>query len=346
MSSLDTKHFNFEFCSKMSLTFHFSKVGANDVDTSRKSDLKRLDRITSTYEVKSVTTVIANPFGGGIYLLVPNPCSLGEIVVTIGGGVVSSPIFELTSAHNTTEEEWDASRASLGPWFDLITDNYHNTLPSIWVNGYSFAHMFALASNYSEAMNGVSEFLGYPQSKRNKVVLYESVDLDIRGDAGYSPGHPQVNNLVSANGNGPIQDSSWLVTTAVDAISMHELGHCQITTMYPGETEAIVNVPIGYVKNVKFGEDLDKAFIDSFVAGNFTIDDAMTSWLITLNFRSGEPMDISNTPTDQVRYQRRGYGKYFAIARQFTWDVLSQFHFEENLDQDSKFSCIRPLTAL
>jgi hypothetical protein len=336
----------------MSLAFHVSTVGANDVDTSSKNDLRRLDRITSTYEVKSVTTTIANPFGGGIYLLVPNPCSLGEIVVTIGGGVVASPIFELTSAHTTTEAEWEASRSSAAPWFDLVTDSSHNTLPSIWVNEYSYAHMSALASNYSEAMNGVSDFLGYPHDKRNKVVLYESVDLDIRQGV-YAPGHPQVNNLVSADGNGPTnsggstpgKDSSWLVTTAVEAISMHELGHCQISTMYPGETEAIVNVPFGYVKNVKMGEDIDQAFIGSFVAGNFTIDDAMTNWLITLNFRSGEPMDISNTPTDQVRYQRRGYGKYFAIARLFTWDVLSQFHLKENQDQEGKLFLDCSLTA-
>jgi hypothetical protein len=140
----------------------------------------------------------------------------------------------------------------------------------------------------------------------------------------------------NSGSSSPGQDSNWLVTTAIDAVSMHELGHCEISTKYPGETEAIVNVPYGYVKNVIFGEDLDKAFIGSFVAGNFTIDDAMTSWLITPNFRGGQPMDISNTPTDQVRYQHRGYGKYFAIANIYGWDVLNAFHRQENEDQEGK----------
>lgn len=147
--------------------------------------------------MKSVTTTIANPLGGGIYLLVPNSCSLGEITITIGGGVVKSPLFEFTSAKATTEAEWDASRAFPGPWFDLLTDNYHQTLPSVWVKDYSFAHMSTLAQDHFAAMNGVSDFLGYPYNKRNKVVLYESVDLDIRQGV-YAPGNPQVNVLVSA----------------------------------------------------------------------------------------------------------------------------------------------------
>jgi len=279
------------------------------VDTSIKDQVKRVNRITSTYEVKSATTTIANPFGGTIYILVPNPCSLGTIDITIGGGVVETPKFEFTSTRITTEAEWEVSRTKPAPWFDLVTDNYHMAVPSAWVNGYSHAHMLALAEDHSDAMSGVNDYLGYPQDKRNKVVLYESVDLDIRQGA-YAPGNPQVNNDVSADSNGPQSSgsNSWLVTTAVDAISMHEMSHCQFMTMYAGESEAIVNgksscslicsssmlrfltcfyillcpfprvsVAHGYVKNNKFGVDLDQAFIDSWIAGVFNIDDAMTS---------------------------------------------------------------------
>lgn len=216
------------------------------MDTSIKDQVKRVDRITSTYEVNSVTTTIANPFGGTIYILVPNPCALGTIDITISGGVVETPKFEFTSTHITTVAEWEESRTKSAPWFDLITDNYHMAVPSNWVNGYSHAHMLALAEDYADAHSGVNTYLGYPQDKRNKVVLYESVDLQIRQGA-YAPGNPQVNNEVSADANGPQsspvpgQSNSWLVTTAVDAISMHEMSHCQFMTMYAGESEAIVN---------------------------------------------------------------------------------------------------------
>ena len=120
------------------------------------------------------------------------------------------------------------------------------------------------------------------------------------------------------------------------------------------------------MKNIKFGEDLDSAFIGSWIAGNFDIDDAMTSCefiilcyvfsgiepvlninlfflaigLITQNFRDGKPMDISNTELDEVRYQRRGYGKYFAIARLLGWNVLSGLNLQENLDQEGKLDLI------
>lgn len=58
--------------------------------------------------------------------------------------------------------------------------------------------------------------------------------------------------------------------------------------------------------------------------------------LITQNFREGKPMDISNTELDEVRYQRRGYGKYFAIAKLLGWNVLSGLNLQENNEQEGK----------
>ena len=68
--------------------------------------------------------------------------------------------------------------------------------------------------------------------------------------------------------------------------------------------------------------------------------------LITKNFREGKPMDISNTPDDQVRYQMRGYGKYFALAKLTSWETLTSFYRQENDDQESKFAFIFSLLLL
>jgi hypothetical protein len=48
-------------------------------------------------------------------------------------------------------------------------------------------------------------------------------------------------------------------------------------------------------------------------------------WMVTENFRKGNPMDISNSERNEVRYQHRGHGKYVEIARIFGWDALSNF---------------------
>ena len=89
--------------------------------------------------------------------------------------------------------------------------------------------------------------------------------------------------------------------------------------LFQGEGEAIVNFPHVYVMNQKFGVDFDKAFRQSRGAANYTVDDAAIHWMITENFRNGNPMDKSNTTLDEFRYQARSYAKYADTARLFGW---------------------------
>ncbi len=56
------------------------------------------------------------------------------------------------------------------------------------------------------------------------------------------------------------------------------------------------------------------------------------NWMVTHNFRAGNPMDISNTTKDEVRYQHRGYGKYIEIAALFGWEALENYYYQVNLD--------------
>ncbi|MFN9959464.1 MAG: hypothetical protein ACK55I_40765, partial [bacterium] len=63
-----------------------------------------------------------------------------------------------------------------------------------------------------------------------------------------------------------------------------------------------------------------------------TRDQAALNWMVTPNFRAGNPMDISNTTKDEVRYQHRGYAKYVEIAALFGWEVLDSFYRREQLD--------------
>jgi len=43
-------------------------------------------------------------------------------------------------------------------------------------------------------------------------------------------------------------------------------------------------------------------------------------------------MDISNSQTNEVRYQHRGYGKYVEIVHLFGWKALEDFWHSVNLD--------------
>ena len=42
-----------------------------------------MDRVTVTYRIRSLTTLITNPLGGGVYILVPYLADAGIVTITI-----------------------------------------------------------------------------------------------------------------------------------------------------------------------------------------------------------------------------------------------------------------------
>jgi hypothetical protein len=82
--------------------------------------------------------------------------------------------------------------------------------------------------------------------------------------------------------------------------------------------------------------DIDSAFGMSFARMyKITRNQAAINWMVTKNFRLGNPMDISNTTKDEVRYQHRGYAKYVEIAALFGWEALQKFHYQLNIDYNN-----------
>jgi len=95
----------------------------------------------------------------------------------------------------------------------------------------------------------------------------------------------------------------------------------------------VVNLLYVAVMNQGFGYSLDRAF--SLSMGDkeqISLDQAAIMWMVTENFRQGNPMDISNSTKNEVRYQQRGYGKYVEIAKLFGWKALNDFWYSVNID--------------
>jgi len=321
------------------------QVGAANADNENKDFHKRMDRVTSSYQINDLVTQIASPLGGGIYIRVPYEMELGVVQITISGGVVQAPIFSMSSVRTTTEAEWNGNlRSAPGVWADFETDKFLMQVPRSWIYDYDYNHMKTLLEGRDMAMDGVSELSGYDPNTRNNYVLYLQPDLHIRA-GGYGVGYPQVNTNIVSGSDGPISDQAgksthWLVTdpfTTSGAVCLHELGHCTLLNLsiYPGESEATNNYFYTYVMNVKIGKSLDESFMKSFnyPTVHFTIDSAAIDWMVTKNFRDGNPMDNSNTEKDEFRYQHRGYAKYADITQLFGWEALRSFFRQEHLDK-------------
>ena len=306
------------------------RVGAHSWDLRKKPKIVRLDRVSIVYPIEEIHTAIANPLGGGIYIEVPYMADNGIVNVKIKN-VVCSPFFSARRFDKTTLEQWrKTERHHPGPWADFESDKFMMQVPTKWI--YNYNDPVILMEDWDKSMDIVSALFGLPLT-RPKTVLYLQVDLIFRGSANF-PGYPQSNFRYNPNKPENGHSDHWLLKGPQSSgqTIFHELGHAHLFTKFRGEVEAVVNVPFVAVLNKGFGVDLDTAFGRSFSKPYVSLDQAAIMWMVTDNFRNGKPMDISNSPRNEVRYQHRGYGKYIEIVKLFDWKALEDFWYSVNLD--------------
>ena len=306
-------------------------VGAHTYDHTGRNRVKRFFRVTNTFPITDTITQIINPFGGGIYIITPYEADLGIVDVQLTN-VVPAPFFSYKTFSKTTLQEWkDVQQKNPAPWADFESDKYMMQVPTSWI--YNYDDPVTLMQDWDDRMDVVSTLLGYPKI-RNNTILYLQVDVDIMYGF-YGIGNPQINNtynpLATENGN----KNHWFLKPGDSfwETEFHEMGHAQLFSKFPGETEAAVNLLAAAIFNRLYGMDIDTALGESF--GNqpqITRDQAALNWMVTPNFRAGNPMDISNTTKDEVRYQQRGYAKYVEMAALFGWELIDSFYKQEQLD--------------
>jgi Peptidase M60, enhancin and enhancin-like/N-terminal domain of M60-like peptidases len=307
------------------------QVGAHKQDKTGSNPVRRFFRISNKFPIDSVTTEVANPFGGGIYINTPYLADAGIVDVQIKNAV-PAPFFSATAHNKTTLAEWLATqRNNPAPWADFESDKFMLQVPTSFI--YNYADPVELMRHWDMRMDAVSDLIGQPQV-RNNVVLYLQTDTDIMSGV-YGIGFPQINNpfdpYAATDGNQKV----WYLNTTSDIWSteFHELGHAQLFSNFPGEGESAVNLLAVSVLNRKYAMDIDMALGKSRPdLSHVSRELAAVQWMVTPNFRAGKPMDISNTTKDEVRYAHRGHAKYVETAALFGWGALDKFYLQENLD--------------
>ncbi|WP_405605783.1 M60 family peptidase N-terminal accessory domain-containing protein [Polaribacter sp. Asnod1-A03] len=306
-------------------------VGAQTWDLTNKSTIKRMDRVTKKYEINNTTITIANPLGGGIYINIPYFSDYDVIDITLEN-VVRSPYYANTVANKTSLSDWqNIERLRAAPWTDFETDKIMIQVPTSWI--YAYDDPETVFKDWDMAMDGISELLGRPLI-RSKTVVYAQVDVIARGSANF-PGYPQSNvaynpytdykgNHDNYLINGPRNERGYLIN-----IFFHEQGHAEKIYKFNGEIESFVNFLWVPIYNKKFGIELNQAFEDSFAAYGLhhSIEEAAISWMITENFREGNPMSTTTGENRQeFSYQPRGHAKYADLVRLFDWEALETFY--------------------
>ena len=301
----------------------YVRVGSHEWDLGIRPKFYRLDRITKKFPIDTSIIEVFNPLGGAISILVPYESDSGIVEISVTNGV-ESPFFSLKSFYETPNFNTELSKS--GPWAVFETDNVMFTIPSHSIVPGQYDLMQTLI-DWDTALQGVNSIMAR-EIVSDKHNMYMIADITIRHNV-YSIGYPMSNTPQSFTDvpgpayfmNGPGPD---------DETNFHESGHALAMTKFPGEVEAIVNFPYIMAMNYGLNEDLNEAVKHSFVPNTFDIDKTVTHRLVSNTF--GSERDISNTTTDEVRYQHRGYGHYFEIVNILDWCPLRNFWKQEFID--------------
>jgi N-terminal domain of M60-like peptidases/Secretion system C-terminal sorting domain len=302
---------------------YYIRVGSHEWDLTDRTLFRRFDRISRKFSIDSNTIEVFNPFGGAISILVPYGANDGIVEVSVNNGV-EAPFFSLKSFYETPDFNTELSKP--GPWAVFETDNVMFTIPKHSIVPGQYDLLQAML-DWETAVRGVNSILAR-QIIPDKHNMYMIADIDIRFGA-YSIGYPMSNtplNYTNVPGpayfiNGPGPD---------DETNFHETGHALAMSKFAGEEEALVNFPYIMAMNYGLGADLNEAVKYSFVPNTFDIDKTATHRMVSNSF--GSERDISNSTTNEVRYQHRGYGHYFEIVNMLGWCPLRNFWKQESID--------------
>ncbi len=212
--------------------FHV-RVGVHKGDISVREEWTRMPIISRRFRVVSVTTLVANAFGGLIYIEVPHKANLGKIAVRIEDAV-AAPLFVLGE---TDPGAWrNEIRHAPGPWAEIAGRNMIVTTPSSEVRGLD--DPAAVAETWDRVLDLNTELAAWPSPAR---LRRERFVVDRQVSHGYMlAGYPILAHL---DQQAKLVDVEHLRTEGNWGM-FHEVGHNHqsLDWTFDGTLEVVVNL--------------------------------------------------------------------------------------------------------
>ncbi len=322
---------------------HFRNLNPGAINRPRDISLE--------YPITSLKTKIANPYGGGIYIKVPDGSNLGWFNVTVNHAV-KAPYFSWRAGKHTNVATWltDIQNTN-APWADFESDKYMFTIPIS--NASKALAPDKIMARWDSIMDAFRFAGGRPIDTRIRAEFY-TADRKLVTPA-YGSGYPTVITIPELNHINSNWDPVNVLLDIPSPILSHEMGH---TAMHPTmeydsahpcefEAETIVHVPMAYFNETVYKMSPDSAFAHSGVTNQVNnFDQGAFDWIITDNFRNNIPMSYDTSAPmvdkEQLKYQHRGWAKYLDLARAYSWDTVSQVfgkYYTAGVAQNSTVTC-------
>jgi|SaaInl0LU_22_DNA_1037365.scaffolds.fasta_scaffold02131_2 sugar lactone lactonase YvrE len=306
------------------------------------SEFSRFPRIYTTYDVTSTSLVVANPFGGAIYIILPDGSDFGTMTCQVSGAV-KSPYYSNKPGFERSLSEYQVDLANnYVKWVDWESPKFMTTFPAPAAT--TVDNPNDVITLWDQTFDSFNTHLGRPLERfRAEYILIDCqnnyagtaapaanpMPLEVTG-ANLFNATPTMTPINVINGDAFMTgDGSTLGTT--HHVILHEYGHLHNPPTLHEEHETIVNLPAVAVYNQVFGQSMEDALRYSNQQ-RLNFDEAALDWILSPPFRSGERMEIDLVNYDnyldgrQLAYQTRGHAKYADIAKLYSWEKLGEIN--------------------
>ncbi len=325
------------------------RVGIQRFDMEQTWNIfNRFPRISAVYPVNTTETLVANPFGGGIYLVVPDGLDLGVIDVEVAGAV-RMPMYStlgLPGHSDNLGDFTDDLNSWYVPWFELHGRNFSSTLIM------NVAHLYTdpglVLTTYEDAFDQINRMAGRPLERFRPEWLAFDRFVPIQGTAlpASYPMYPDRD--IGERFEFFEDDTHWgspLMVLRPDFFDpagpllnqrlynytlWHEWGHLHgLPTLEFQEQESNVHLLAAIVYNQTLGADLDTALARSGFQ-QYGFDEAALDVMFSPNWqdgiRLGAGMQVYGIFDSELRYQTRSWARLVEIAGLYGWDALGAIH--------------------
>jgi hypothetical protein len=137
------------------------QIGAHADELFEAAEWRRAPKLARRFPLDRASVAAASPFGGLLYVDVPDGCALGRIELGFER-VIDAPRFVL---ERTSNEEWRTrQRHRLAPWAELESSKVVLTVPSERVRG--LADPESLLRRWDRAADAAADFVALPRARR------------------------------------------------------------------------------------------------------------------------------------------------------------------------------------
>ena len=296
----------------------YVRVGAHTDEIWGRSEWRRMPEISRRFPVSATETLVANAFGGLIYIEVPNDARLGRINVEIAGAV-EAPLFVLGE---TDLDDWrETIRHAPAPWAEIAGENMIVTTESREVR--DLDDPAAVAEVWDRALDLSAELAAWPSTTRT---FPERFVVDRQISNGYMhAGYPIMAHLDQKS---RLVNAEHLSTCAYEWTQSawgfyHEVGHNHqnYDWTFDGTVEVTVNLFTLYVHEFLCGIPLHN------------------NWRGTPEFRAKQMAKYDFDAPDFEQWKSDPFlalVMYQQLQQDFGWDAYRQVFAEYRALPDSQ----------